>query len=264
METPESETAEEAAGGRGPNDADRPRRSSTGRLHSPTRETLLRILEAEAAPVSTATLAKATGWHENTVRGHVQALWHDGYLARSRAHGDPGRPAWLWSAKDRPAGAPYATLSRVLAEALAHGGQDPVREARESGRAWGRTIGAGLPRAASPAEARLAVIDTMREQGFAPRRVGDAGTGGEAQAAEQGGARAGRGAERRTGRGDGTIALGQCPFIEAASAQPSIVCAVHLGMIAGVLEAVGAEDGGSELVPFSAPGECTLRLRVSA
>ncbi|WP_165310904.1 hypothetical protein [Microbacterium protaetiae] len=72
----------------------------------------------------------------------------------------------------------------------------------------------------------------MREQGFAPDGAGD------------------------------EVVLRRCPLIEAASKHPTIVCAVHQGMIDGVLAAAG-EQMDTRLIPFSAPGQCTLQLRAA-
>ena len=228
---------------------------STERPLPPKREALLRMIEAQRRPTPISALAAGSGWHENTVRGHVYALWEGGYLTRSSGAPDGrGRPSWLWEAKDRRPGSAYAALAGALAEALARTSAAPEREAREAGRAWGPSGGAEL-RAERVAELgdefggergtaagiRDRVIEAMREQGFAPRLR---------EAGETGGAP--------------VIALRQCPLIEAASRHPSVVCAVHLGMVAGVVEALGGEDGGSELIPFSAPGECTLRLAVAS
>lgn len=248
-----------------------PRKASSGRAHSPTRETLLRLLEAQQGPVSVATLSEATGWHENTVRGHLTALWSDGYLTRTRdVHTVKGRPSWLWSVSLAAPVSPYSALAGALASALVASSPDPEAAAYEAGKAWGRTLSGGpvsdgeapgrgstptpppgghsdRHTPASPSHThearatrdgsnlRRAVIETMREQGFAPET-----------------------------HDDGSIVLRQCPLIEAASGHSNVVCAVHLGMVAGTLKAFGATDGGSTLTPFTAPGECTLRLRVAA
>ena len=75
------------------------RRASSGRAHSASRERLLRLLEAQRAPASLAALVLATGLHENTVRGHLEALFRDGFVTRRRAEASGrGRPAWLWQA----------------------------------------------------------------------------------------------------------------------------------------------------------------------
>lgn len=214
------------------------RRASNGRIHSPTREQLLRTLEAQTAPASVTALAKISGWHENTVRGHLKALWADGYLDRIRdesRHGQ-GRPSWLWQAIDRSPRNPYAALAVTLAETLAATHPDPVAAARDAGITWGRSLvdidGAQEPR--STAETADLVWETMREQGFAPER-----------------------------HGDDLMLLKQCPLIEAASSHTQVVCAVHLGMITGVIDAAGTKDDGSRLTPFSAPGTCRLDLRIT-
>src|SRR5690606_37064914 len=129
----------------------------TGRRHSSTREMLLRMVEAQGAPVSTAALATASGLHENTVRGHLDHLRADGYVRRTAtAVAGRGRPAWLWEAHVADAAAPYATLAAVLAETLARATGDAVAEAREAGRRWGRQL--ARPAAAS---GRAAVIEAM-------------------------------------------------------------------------------------------------------
>ncbi len=216
-------------------------------MHSPTREALLHLIEAQGAPTSIASLARATGWHDNTIRGHVTALWEDGYLDRTREQRDAkGRPSWLWSAKRRDAATPYAELAGVLAESLARVSRDPARDAREAGRSWGLALGAQLPAARTREEAEHAVVEAMRDQGFAPVE--------------------GPGADGKSGS---AVALRQCPLIEAAAGHPGVVCTVHLGLVEGLLEATApAGDaplaGGVELTPFSAPGECALRFGAAA
>lgn len=228
-------------------------------MHSPTREALLHLIEAQGAPTSIASLARATGWHDNTIRGHVTALWEDGYLDRTREQRDAkGRPSWLWSAKRRDAATPYAELAGVLAESLARVSRDPARDAREAGRSWGLALGAQLPAARTRQEAERAVVEAMRDQGFAPApSPGSAGIDASVVDDQLDGA-------PEDDAPDGALVLRQCPLVEAAARRPDVVCAVHLGMVAGVLEAVGARDGGSVLLPFTAPGQCTLRLRVAA
>lgn len=225
------------------------RRSSTGRRHSPTREAILHALDARPGPTSIAALARATGLHENTVRGHLTALWRDGYVERtSETPEGRGRPSWLWQAKDRHPDSPYAALAGVLAETVARLSPSPEEDAREAGRAWGRRIAAADAGRAtgaagsSPVAVRSRVIDVMRDQGFAPRLRGE-GDGRD--------------------DGDPVIVLRQCPLIDAATGHSDVVCSVHLGMVLGVAEQLGARDTGSELVPFAAPGECVLRLAVA-
>ncbi|WP_448809947.1 helix-turn-helix transcriptional regulator [Agromyces bauzanensis] len=219
-----------------------PRRASSGRLHSASRERLLRLLEAQRGPSSLAALARVTGLHENTVRGHLESLQRDGFVTRRRGEASGrGRPAWLWQAVRRDASSPYAPLAGVLAATLLRTSADPVGDAREAGRLWGRELvaveadGADAPASTDVAAARGTVVDLMREQGFAPEPLDD----------------------------HETILLRRCPLIEAASRHPEVVCAVHLGMVDGALQSLGVRDAVATLDPFTGPSECTLRVRAS-
>ena len=216
-----------------------PRRSSSGRTHSASRERLLRLLEAQRVPTSLAAIVLATGLHENTVRGHLESLQRDGFVTRRRAEASGrGRPAWLWQAVRRDPSTPYAPLAGVLAATIMRTSADPVGDAREAGRQWGRELIAteadvdGPSRPTDATAARRRVVDLMREQGFAPDPLDD----------------------------HETVLLRRCPLIEAASRHPEVICAVHLGMVDGALESLGVRDAGPTLVPFSGPGECTLRV----
>ncbi len=187
------------------------------------------MVEAQAAPVSTAALAAAAGLHENTVREHLDRLHADGYVHRDRSPSSGrGRPAWLWRAATQDEVAPYAHLAGVLAGTLARTAADPPAEARKAGREWGARL-AAQPAGREAADPRATVVAVMDAQGFAPDDTGDA------------------------------VLLHRCPLIEAAAQHPDIVCAVHLGMIDGVLAAAGAH-ADARLLPFSAPGVCTLHL----
>ena len=279
-----------------------PRVASSGRTHSSTRETLLRLIEAQAGAITIARLAAASGCHENTVRGHVHALWRDGFLERELAPAaGKGRPSWLWRAIAAAPPSPYAGLAIALAEGLAATGPDAPDRARAVGAEWGRSLAADLPQTATAAEARRTVIAVMREQGFGPREVtapglapqdaGGAGSRacsigrsangeGDSSADRAGDSNTDRVGDRNTdpaddsdtnrvgdsntdGASDGVdVLLRQCPLVAAAAHRPDIVCAVHLGMVTGALEAIGARDAGSTLLPMTGPGECTLTLRV--
>lgn len=192
------------------------------------------MVEAQASGVSIAALARAASLHENTVRGHLEHLLEDGYLTREQeAVGGRGRPAWLWRAVVREADAPYAALAGVLAETLARTSADPTADAHTAGQGWGRGLAATLPKASDAASARRTVVAVMRDQGFAPDDAGE------------------------------TITLRRCPLIQAAATHPDVVCAVHRGMVDGVLSEVGRDDT-TELTPFTGPGECTLHVRATS
>ena len=230
----------------GPDRAAEPqrRRSRTGRRHSHARETVLRAVEAQHAPVPVAQIARATSLHENTVRGHLEQLLADGHLTRSRAAADGrGRPAWLWRPARYGPASPYAALAGALAGAVARTSAEPATAAREAGRSWGRRIAEDLPGRAPEVSDRDRVLQAMADQGFAPADAEDPGA-------------------------SGTIALRRCPLLDAARRNPDVVCAVHQGMLDALLEGSeetagpGTEAGTvAELQPFAAPGTCLLHLR---
>jgi predicted ArsR family transcriptional regulator len=193
------------------------------------------MIEAQSAPVSIAALAVATGLHENTVRGHLEQLHADGYVRREREESaGRGRPAWLWRATRATVASPYAGLTSALAETLVRTSPDPVAAAQAAGRAWGAEIAGRESEDASDdaSSGRESVVAVMRENGFAPDDTGD------------------------------VVLLRRCPLIEAATRHPEVVCAVHQGMIDGILASHG-DTARSRLVPFTAPGVCTLHLRAS-
>lgn len=206
----------------------RHRFAGSGRRHSSTRERVLRLVEVQPGPVTTTAVATALGLHENTARGHLEALHADGYLTRSRGPAEGrGRPAWTWTATaptEQRSG--YAGLATVLARTLATTSNDPIGAARTAGLAWGAEIATERDR---PGTAREVVVAAMRDHGFEPADLSD------------------------------RVILRRCPLIEAATAHPQIVCSVHQGLVDGILRDRG-ERGRSTLQPFTAPGECTLHL----
>jgi len=95
--------------------------------------------------------------------------------------------------------------------------------------------GAGKQRALSPVAARREVVALLERLGFAPSP------------------------DARFG----VIKLCRCPLLEAAHQHPEVVCGVHLGVVRGALEEMGAGPDRTErtaLQPFSEPGACRLDL----
>lgn len=177
-----------------------------------------------------AALAGATGLHENTLRGHLDALTADGLLVRERSEpSGRGRPAWRW----RPAPdahSEYAGLAAALARTLKATSSHPAADAIEAGRTWGQELaGERAPSGRGPDHDAVALLDGL---GFAPRSAGSADE----------------------------VRLTRCPLLEAAKEEPTIVCNVHLGLVAGAMETYGAADPDVELTPFAEPGACLLRI----
>ncbi|WP_322858951.1 transcriptional regulator [Mycobacterium europaeum] len=201
----------------------------------------LRVLEYVRAhsPVRVADAATALDLHPNTVREHLDAVVGLGLVERSTASAvGRGRPATVYrvSAAD-PAVAvrDYAGLATALAGHLARTSARPERDARAAGVEWGRELIDERSRAAG--DPRQSVVGALARLGFAPDDEPDA------PAASRG------------------IALRRCPLLDAARRYPTVVCQVHLGIVAGMLERLGAPSArGLDLVPFAEPGACRLFL----
>lgn len=175
----------------------------------------------------------------------------DRYAVRTRSPAQGrGRPAWLYSAVAgdgaEPAFREYAGLVSALAGQITRTSRRPRADSLEAGRLWGHAlvrrspgrenVGAGLatPRLSAVA-ARREVVALLERLGFAPRP------------------------DARVG----VVKLGRCPLLEAAHRHPDVVCAVHLGVVRGALEELGAGvdlTASTALQPFSEPGACRLDL----
>ncbi len=127
--------------------------------------------------------------------------------------------------------------SRLAAALIGHLGQaeaDPHAAGVRAGRGWGRALASGLGRV-PPLDGLMRVLGRL---GFDPAVV----SGRDASPV--------------------VVHLRACPFLELAEASPDVVCGVHLGVIGGVLGALGAPGSGTELKPFAAPSACVIRVRL--
>lgn len=191
---------------------------------------VLGVLAARDEPLTLAEVHDLTGLHENTLRGHLDALVAADRITRVRRAGTGrGRPAWAYLARTSE----YAALANALAAALEQAGEQrpPAEAALHGGRAWGRRVrsqleGGGVSHDADPGAARERLLLALEHTGFAPETDGD------------------------------TIRLTRCPLLDAAKAHRDVVCGAHLGLIEGVL---GRVDGVT-LEPFAEPGACHVTL----
>lgn len=179
-------------------------------------------------------LAQVLRQHANTVREHLDALVDVGLAVRES--GTPvgrGRPPIYYRAlppeESRPQIREYATLASVLAAQLARVSRDPVGDALAAGHLWGQQLGAVGPPGDVGARARsLTVLGNL---GFDPVELPD-----------------------------GDVDLRSCPMLEAAKANPTIVCGVHLGLLQGLYRAHQGSADQVRLEPFAKCGACLLRL----
>ncbi len=213
-------------------------------LADPHRVRILELLRT-AGPQDARELGRALGLHPNTVRSHA-ALLRSAGLVRSAAprQGGPGRPRVLYEAVDASpeaqAGEPgYQLLAQILASHLAGTDPEPAAAAREAGRAWGRFL---LPPA----------------QPFAPTTI-EASTERVAELLDT------LGFVPEVRRDDGLrVLLHRCPFREAALANQTVVCAVHLGLLQGALEEIRAPLTATRLDPWVEPMLCVAHLEAAA
>ncbi len=185
-------------------------------------------------------LATSLGLHTNTIRSHLDVLSEaDLVRTRSAPQEGPGRPRVIYDLErelpEERGG--YKLLARILASYLSASAPDPGAAAEEAGRAWGRYL-SGLPQPfvrVGSEEAIKRVVALFTELGFQPEAAGE-------------------GDERR-------ILLHRCPFREAATANPEVVCALHLGLLRGALGELGAPVEATRLDPLVEPSLCIAHLR---
>jgi predicted ArsR family transcriptional regulator len=129
-------------------------------------------------------------------------------------------------------------LAEVLTASLA-GVTDGPRRATDAGREWGRRIAADNVAARPDQAPRERLVDLLDELGFAPDR-------------------------EPAGPAADLIGLRNCPFLELSRTNGHVVCAVHLGVMQGVLAGWRAPIGVDRLDPFVEPGLCTAHLTGAA
>lgn len=199
---------------------------------SSTRDTILQVLRDAADPLPIADVAERAGVHPNTVRFHLAELTDAGQVEQFRAAPDgPGRPTLLVRAvtgMDRHGPRQVAALAELLLadlEARPH----PQQHARAAGRRWGRRLGARATGGQTGAVAGL--VQALDDLEFAPER-----------------------------KGSHRIDLHHCPFLDFTTPTGGLVCAIHLGLMQGVLDEADTDVRVESLDPFVRPDLCCARL----
>lgn len=265
-------------------------RANRRRAHiSTARASILGVLMDQPEPCTVRALSALTRQHPNTIREHLDGLVDDRLAVRTRAPVEGrGRPAWLYSAApevgSEPGGGEYAGLASALAAQIARTTTEPRTESIEAGRAWGRDL-IQRSRAASRAGADVEDADIEDADATDPDVAGaevvaeGESLGPAADEAPLSGvtnAAAAVSVRRevvalldRLGFAPSpdarvsVVKLRRCPLLEAAHKNPEVVCGVHLGVVRGALEELGADPEQTELTslePFSEPGACRLDL----
>ncbi|MBB2890038.1 helix-turn-helix domain-containing protein [Flexivirga oryzae] len=201
-----------------------------------TRATVLQILRDAPEPLPIAEVAARAGVHVNTVRFHLEALTDSGLVEQLRAEPTgPGRPATLVravAAMDRTGPRTYLPLAQLLLDDVAAGPR-PKEHARRAGRRWGRRVAEEVY--ADHPEPVDGLIDALGELEFAPERTSST-----------------------------ELELHHCPFLELTTPTGGLVCAIHLGLMQGVLDGAGSDVRVERLDPFVRPDLCCARLSAAS
>lgn len=204
---------------------------------------VLDALRTATEPVGVNDLADECGVHRNTVRAHLEVLAAEGLVASdSQPTGGKGRPRQVYRATAAGLGEGdrnHLLLAQVLAEQLTRSSDRPAESARRVAREWGRDIVASRHEGDSGEHARAGrrmLHDALEAIGFQP--------------------------DRRLSARTSDFVMLNCPFREALDGYQEVVCAVHLGLMEGILT---ASDGGAAepigLEPFGAREGCRAWFR---
>jgi predicted ArsR family transcriptional regulator len=207
-------------------------------LAAPVRARLFAALTALRRPATTAELAERTGRHPNTTRAQLNRLADAGLVELRRVRQRRGRPRdeWVVAPGARPGGGPpqaHGHLSAWLARGL--GGRERAADVERIGREIGREIAPS----ASGRPVDAAVLDVLAALGFAPR------------------------AER--GPDDVAFVLQTCPYRDAVSENPPLVCVLHRGVTQGLLDRLEPDARLVDFVPKDpAVAGCVIRIAPAA
>ncbi len=214
--------------------------TATGGIHaalaSPTRRRLLELLHADSAPRDVHDLGEAVGLHPSTVRFHLEILRRAGLVIRQTyPQAGVGRPRTAYAATGRDSTATaYEDLASQLAANLADTNEGRAVRAEQIGLDWAQQL---VP---SRAGTRETMDETARRVSGLFDRIGfepELSTVGESR----------------------QIALRACPFRAVARQHPEVVCSMHLGLLRGSLDRLGARAEG-RLLPFVQPELCLAQL----
>lgn len=213
-----------------------------------TRDKVLAAIRTAPTPPTVEEIATSLNLHHNSVRMHAAALKDAGLISQeNRPGGGRGRPQTTYRTSSRGAWTgrrDYRLLASLLLSELGVGG--PAADAAPRiGQAWGRKLANDDDSVAvsqPTTSTRDRVVNMLDELGFEPTVGAD-------------GAPA-----------DSDIELRNCPFRDLVEPGDSPVCALHAGMLDGLTEADAASGpvgsrASIELIPFTSPQACTVRIR---
>ena len=196
----------------------------TSALGDPTRRAIFIAVREAAEPLTTSDVAALFEIHANVARHHLDKLANDGYLRVShrrqngRSGPGAGRPAKCYEATSKAIDLHFPSrradvLIELLLRVIERSGAGP-EVVEQIGREYGREIAGeiGTPGEHGYAEAVTAVAEAMTGIGFHMSADLDGGR----------------------------LLTSVCPFGDAATGHPDVVCALDRGMVDGLFGEMGA------------------------
>jgi predicted ArsR family transcriptional regulator len=211
----------------------------------PTRRDIYLFVRSHPDGVKAAEVAEQFALHPNVARHHLEKLAAGGYVGVELVrHESAGRPSKRYQATELDTHLAFPPrrddlLGTLLARALERLTTDEAHDlAEEVGYEYGRAIAARMEPGEGHRSVKAAlasVADALTAHGFA------------AHAESQGKSL--------------TLVAEHCPFGEAASKYPHVLCAVDTGMIKGMLQGLYGET--QPIIEQSRPGggeHCVTRV----
>lgn len=210
-------------------------------LADDSRLKLYRYLRLTGRPVSVREMSARLSLHPNTLRPHLRRLEEAGLISRETGKSDRvGRPRTLYSVAEPGAeeGSDYRLLLEIVVAALR--GRRSVERVEALARDWGAYLVAQdvpKPGAKNPARRNLAVVqEAMARAGFDPRF-------------------------RRSGAKRVEVILRDCPARDLADENRDVICALHRGLIQGMLEGVKPALSLEAFEPLVEKTRCRVTAR---
>lgn len=197
----------------------------TSALGDPTRRAIFIAVRESAAPVTSSEVAELFSIHANVARHHLDKLAGDGYLTVSmqrrtgRSGPGAGRPAKCYEVSDKPIDLHFPSrrqdlLVTLLLRIIGRAAEGDVASVAERvGYEYGRDLAEqiGTPDNTEYAAAVTAVAKAMTGIGFHMSPDLEAGT----------------------------LLTSRCPFGDAASDHPDVVCSLDRGIVSGLFGSIG-------------------------
>jgi predicted ArsR family transcriptional regulator len=221
----------------------------TSALGDPTRRAIYIAVRESAEPLTTSNVAELFGIHPNVARHHLDRLADDGYVRVShrrpagKSGPGAGRPAKCYEASNKEVSVHFAPrrfemLVEMLIRVLDEVAPENIGQVAESvGRAYGSELAAeiGVPDQPGYDGAVQAVAKAMTGLGFTI----DPDVEGQ------------------------RLLTTHCPFGEAATSHPEVICSLDRGIVTGLFGALSYDCQPVVIPHTNLDAECVTRVPVT-